>query len=127
MDINAAPIAVFKQIYGGRGTVSNISGVEVPPPSKFGLQVLAKFDQPGYAVSALPDKKKLRGFRVTDADGNATDFYIDPSTAYISEYLFQYQRYNFGSTISKFREVDGVLIPTSFTQRFDMPAEAVLT
>ena len=70
---------------------------------------------------------KLRGFRVTDADGNATDFYIDPSTAYISEYLFQYQRYNFGSTISKFREVDGVLIPTSFTQRFDMPAEAVLT
>ena len=39
-----------------------------------------KFDQPGYSVSAIPDKKKHRGFRITDSEGNVTDFYVDPAT-----------------------------------------------
>lgn len=124
VDINAQPIAVFKQIYDGQRSFSSIPGVEIPPPSKFGLPLLAKFDQPGYTVSALPDKKKLRGFRIVDGDGNTTDYYIDPASGRISEYVIPYQGYTFGSTISKFREVDGVLIPTNFTQRFEMPMGA---
>ena len=120
VDINAQPIAVFKQIYDGQRSFSNIPGVEIPPPSKFGLPVLTKYDQNGYTVSAIPDKKKLRGFRIVDGDGNTTDFYLDPATARVSEYVIPYQGYTFGSTISKFREIDGVLIPTNFTQRFEM-------
>ena len=124
VDINAQPIAVFKQIYDGQRSFSSIPGVEIPPPSKFGLPALAKYDQTGYTVSAIPDKKKLRGFRLVDAEGNTTDYYIDPATARISEYVIPYQDHTFGSTISKFAEVDGVLIPTSFTQRFEMPIGA---
>lgn len=124
VDINAQPIAVFKQIYDGQRSFSSIPGVEIPPPSKFGLPVLAKFDQPGYTVSAIPDKKKSRGFRIVDTDGNTTDYYLDTATARISEYVIPYQGYTFGSTITKFREVDGVLIPSNFTQRFEMPMGA---
>ena len=120
VDINAAPAGVFKQIYDGQRSFISIPGVEIPAPSKFGLPILAKFDQPGYTVTAIPDKKKLRGFRIADADGNATDYYLDPTTARVNEYVIPYQGYTFGSTISKFAEVDGVLIPMTFTQRFEM-------
>ena len=120
VDINGGQIGTFKQIYDGQRSFSSIPGVEIPPPSKFGLPMLAKIDQPGYTISAIPDKKKLRGFRMADADGNTTDFYLDPATGRVSEYVIPYQGYTFGSTISKFREVDGVLVPTNFTQRFEM-------
>ena len=124
MDVNAQPIIIFKQVYDGERSFSTLPGIEIPPPTKFGLPVLAKFDQPGYKVSAIPDKKKLRGFRIVDADNNTTDYYIDPATARVSEYVIPYQGYTFGSTISKFAEVDGVLVPMSFTQRFEMPQGA---
>jgi len=120
VDINGGQIGTFKQIYDGQRSFSSIPGVEIPPPSKFGLPILAKIDQPGYTISAIPDKKKMRGFRIADADGNTTDFFIDPATARVSEYVVPYQGYTFGSSISKFREVDGVLVPTNFTQRFEM-------
>ena len=125
IDVNAAPIIVFKQIYDGERTFSTLpGGIEIPPASKFGLPVLAKFDQPGFTVSAIPDKKKLRGFRIADAEGNTTDYYIDPTSARVSEYVIPYQGYTFGSTISKFAEVEGVLMPMSFTQRFELPGGA---
>jgi hypothetical protein len=120
VDINGGSIGTFKQIYDGQRSFSSIPGVEIPPPSKFGLLVLTKYDQSGYTVSALPDRKKLRGFRIVDSDGNTTDFFIDPVTARVSEFVIPYQGYTFGSTISKFREVDGVLVPTNFSQRFEM-------
>jgi hypothetical protein len=124
LDINAQPAFVFKDIYDGQRSVSSIPGIELPAPSKFGLPVLAKFDQAGYTLSAIPDKKKLRGFRIVDAEGNTTDYYLDPNTARISEYIIPYQGYTFGSTITKFAEIDGVLIPMNFTQRFELPAGA---
>src|SRR5262245_40488510 len=124
IEINAQPVFTFKQIYDGARSSSNIPGVEVPPASKFGLNVLGKYDQSGYTVSAIPDKKKLRGFRIVDGEGNTTDYYIDPATAHISEFVIPYNGYTFGSSISKFQEYDGVLIPVSFTQRFEMPQGA---
>jgi hypothetical protein len=124
VDVNAQPIIVFKQIYDGERSFSTLPGIEIPPPSRFGLPVLAKYDQTGYTVSAIPDKKKLRGLRIVDPDGNTTDYYIDPANARVSEYIIPYQGYTFGSTISKFAEVDGVLVPMSFTQRFEMPQGA---
>src|ERR1700716_3952730 len=120
IEIDARPIFNFRQIFDGQRSYSSIPGAEMPPPSKFGLPILAKFDQPGYTVSALPDKKKLRGFRIADAEGNTTDFYIDPATARVMQYLTPYQGYTFGTENSKFREVEGVLIPINFSQRLEM-------
>lgn len=120
IEIDARPLFNFKQVYDGQQSYSSMPGVQMPPPSKFGLPVLAKFDQPGYTVSALPDKKKLRGFRIADAEGNTTDFYIDLATARVMQYLTPYQGYTFGTENSKFKEVEGVLIPINFSQRLEM-------
>jgi hypothetical protein len=120
IEIDARPIFNFKQIYDGQQSYSSMPGVQMPPASKFGLPVLAKYDQAGYTVSALPDKKKLRAFRIVDAEGNTTDFFIDPANARVMQYLIPYNGYTFGTEHSKFREVDGVLIPINFTQRLEM-------
>jgi hypothetical protein len=120
IEIDARPMFSFKQVYDGQQSYSSMPGVQLPPPSKFGLPVLAKFDQPGYTLSALPDKKKLRGFRIVDAEGNTTDFFIDPVTARVMQYLTPYNGYVFGTENSKFKEVDGVLVPMNFSQRLEM-------
>jgi hypothetical protein len=120
IDIDARPIFNFKQVFDGQRSYSSIPGVELPPASKFGLAVLARFDQPGYTVSALPDEKKLRGFRIVDAEGNTTDYFIDPANARVMRYRTPYNGYVFGTENSKFKEVDGVLIPISFSQRLEM-------
>ncbi len=124
IDIDATPIFKFKQVFDGQQSFSSMPGITMPPASKFGLPVLAKYDQAGYTVSALPDKKKLRGFRIVDAEGNTTDFYIDPATARVMQYLIPYNGYMFGTENSKFSEVEGVLIPFSFTQRLETPQGA---
>lgn len=120
IEIDARPIFNFKQIYDGQQSFSSMPGVQMPPASKFGLPVLKNYDQPGYTVSALPDKKKLRGFRIVDAEGNTTDFFIDPATARVMQYLTPYNGYTFGTENLKFREVEGVLIPINFSQRLEM-------
>jgi hypothetical protein len=121
MEIDARPIIVFKQIFDGQQSYSSMPGVEVPPLSKFGLPVLSKFDQAGYKVSTIPNKKKLRAFRIVDPEGYTTDFYIDPTNGRVMEFFLTYNGFTFGTANSKFKEVDGVLIPFSFSQRFEMP------
>lgn len=121
MEIDARPIIVFKQIYDGEQSYSSMPGVEVPPLSKFGLGVLSKFDQPGYKVSTIPNKKKLRGFRIADPEGYTTDFYIDANNGRVMEFFLVYGGFTFGTANDKFKEVDGVLIPFNFSQRFEMP------
>ena len=61
----------------------------------------------------------MRGFRIVDAEGNTTDFYMDPATARVSQYLIPYNGYTFGTENSKFNEVEGVLVAFSFTQRLE--------
>jgi len=124
MEIDARPVIVFKQVYDGQQSYSSMPNVEVPPLSRFGLSVLSKFDQPGYKVSAIPSKKKLRGFRIADPEGYATDFYIDATTGRVMEFLLTYGGLTFGTANNKFKEVEGVLIPFSFSQRFEMPQGA---
>jgi hypothetical protein len=120
IEIDARPIVTFKQIYDGQRSYSSLPGVELPPPSKFGLPVLAKFDQTGYVVSALPDKKKQRAFRIADPEGNTTDFYIDPTSGRVVSYLIPYNGVTFGTENTKMKEIDGVLVPMNFTQRLNM-------
>jgi hypothetical protein len=120
LEVNAGVIA-FKQIFDGERSYSSLPNVPpLPPPSKFGLPVLTKFDQPGYTVTALPDVKKQRGFRIADADGNATDFYVDLATARVITYTTQLNGYTFSTENKKMKEVEGVLIPYSFSQRLEM-------
>lgn len=124
MEVDARPAISFKQIFDGQRSYSSMPGVELPPASKFGMAALTKFNQPGYSVTAIPDKKKLRGFRIADSDGNVTDFYIDPTNGRVMSFLIPYGDYTFGTEHKKFKEVEGVLIPSSFSQRLEMPAGA---
>ncbi len=124
MEIDARPIMVFKQIFDGQQSYSSLPNVDVPPLSKFGLSVLSKFDRPGYKVSTIPDKKKLRGFRIADPEGYTTDYYIDATNGRVMEFFLTYNGATFGTANSKFKEVEGVLIPFSFSQRFEMPQGA---
>lgn len=121
VEFDARPLFSFKQIFDGQRSYSSIPGMELPPASKFGLPVLAKFDQTGYTVSAIPDKKKLRGFRVVDAEGNTTDFYIDPANGRVMMYLTPYNGSVFGTENGKFKEVEGVLVALDFSQRIETP------
>ena len=124
MDIDARPAFVFKQIYDGQQSYSSLPNIQLPPVSKFGLGALNKFDQSGYAVSAIPDKKKQRGFRIVDPEGNTTDFYLDPTTARVMSFLIYYSGFTFGTENSKFKEIEGVLVPFNFSQRLDTPQGA---
>ena len=124
MEVDARPLFSFKQIFDGQQSYSSLPGAEMAPVSKFGMRLLTRFDEPGYTVTALPDKKKLRGFRIADADGNATDFYLDAATSRVVSFTFAYNGYNFGTENKKYKEVEGVLVPSSFTQRIEMPQGA---
>jgi hypothetical protein len=119
LDVDS-PAFKFKQISDGQQSYSSMPGVQTPAADKFGLFVLTKYDQPGYTVSALANQKKLRAFRIVDPQGNTTDFYIDPVNARVIKYVSPYMGYTFGTENSKFKEIDGVLIPFNFTQRLEM-------
>lgn len=120
MEIDARPAVVFKQIYDGQNSYSSLPGVQVPPLTKFGMGALSRYDQPGYKVSAIADKKKQRGFRIEDPDGYTTDFYIDATSGRVMSFLIYYQGATLGTENNKFKEVEGVLVPFSFSQKFEM-------
>jgi hypothetical protein len=124
IEVDARPAVSFKMIYDGQQSYSSLPNVDMPPLTKFGMGMLVKFDQTGFAVSAIPDKKKHRGFRITDPDGNVTDFYIDPATGRVMSFLIPYGGYTFGTENKKMKEMEGVLIATNFTQRLEMPQGA---
>jgi hypothetical protein len=124
LEVDARPVFTFKQIYDGQRSYSSLPNVDIPPASKFGMSLLAKFDQPGHTVTALPDKKKLRGFRIADADGNTTDFYLDIATGRVMTFLIPYNGYTFGTENKKMKDVEGVLVPIEFTQRIEAPQGA---
>lgn len=119
-----SPAFNFRQIYDGEQSFSSIRGMSLPPPSKFGITLLNKFEQPGYTVTALPDKNKQRGFRITDGEGNATDFYVDAATGRVVTYLIPYEGYTFGVEHTSLKEYEGVLVPYAFTQRLETPQGA---
>lgn len=110
-------------IYDGVQNYSSIRGFEMPPPSKFGLPVLLKHTQPGYTVSALPDKdgKKARAFRVTDPEGNSTDFKVDAATGRLTGYEIPFGGVTFVVEIKETKEIDGVTVPVKFAQRLATP------
>ena len=120
LEVDARPMFNLKQIFDGQRSYSSMPGFDMPAASKFGLPVLAKFDQPGYTVSALPDnKKKQRSFRIVDSEGNTTDFYLDTATGRATTLLVPYNGYTFGIENTKSKVLDGVLVPVEFTWRLE--------
>src|SRR5687767_15606980 len=124
MEIDARPAIVFKQIFDGQNSYSSMPNVEMPPLTKFGLGALARYDQPGFQITALANKKKQRAFRIVDPDGYTTDFYIDPTTGRVMSFLLYFGGFTLGTEHSKFKEIEGVLVPWSFSQKFEMPMGA---
>ena len=49
-----------------------------------------------------------------------TDFYIDTTTGRVMSFLINYNGYVFGTENKKFKEIDGVLVPSNFSQRLEM-------
>jgi hypothetical protein len=124
MDIDARPAIVFKQIYDGQNSYSSMPNVEMPPLTKYGLSALAHYDQAGYQITALPNKKKQRAFRLVDPDGYTTDFYIDPTNGRVMSFMLYFNGITVGTEHSKFKDVEGVLVPWSFSQKFETPMGA---
>ena len=109
----------FQFIFDGEQSYSSMRGMNLPPLTKFGIHVLARFDQPGYDITALPDKKKERAFRITDAEGHSTDYYVEIATGRIRRFEILYNSKAYSFEYTGFRELDGVLVPTSFAQKLN--------
>lgn len=118
------PLFQLESIFDGERSYSSMPRVELPPMNKLGLLALAKFDQPGFVVTALPDKKKERAFRITDADGNATDFYVDAKTGQVIRYEVPYKGFVFSVEHTKVQQYEGVLVPVNSTWKMDLPSGA---
>jgi hypothetical protein len=118
------PLFQLESIFDGDRSYSSMPRVQMPPMNKLGLVALARFDQPGYTVTALPDKKKERAFRITDAEGNVTDFYVDAATARLVRYEVPYKGFTFSVEQTKVQEYEGVLVPVNATWKIDLPGGA---
>jgi hypothetical protein len=115
------PDLTYREIYDGKRAYGSVSANIVPPPTRFGLPTLARFDQTGYSVSPLPYEKNQRGFRVTDSEGNSTDFIVDHATGRVLQYSFEYNGIKFLIEYKSFKEVEGVLAPSSFLRKMVLP------
>jgi hypothetical protein len=116
-----SPLFNFTLVSDGERTYTSMRGFELPPANEFGIPVLLKYDQPGFVVSALADKKKERGFRITEPGGMVTNFYVDAATARLLRFEVPYGNYTYGYEFKTMKDVDGVLVPMAFTQRILTP------
>ncbi|HVG30680.1 MAG TPA: hypothetical protein VM864_13310 [Pyrinomonadaceae bacterium] len=112
-----SPLFGFSLVSDGVRTYSSMRGFELPSASRFGVPVLLKFEQPGYAVTALDGSKKERAFRITDPEGNITDFYVDPATNRLMRFEVPYGPYTYSVEFKSMKEIEGVFVPMSFVQR----------
>lgn len=116
----------FLQIFDGDQLYSSIARFDVPPINRMGFVLLTRAEDTGYTVSALPDKKKRRGFRISSPDGYSSDYYIDSATGQVLSYEAKFAVDGREITTSvendKFRDVNGVLLPERYSQRLQLGA-----
>jgi hypothetical protein len=119
------PLQSLKQIYDGEQTYSSINNFSFPPLNRLGLPLLQKLETAGFVTSALPEKlKKKKGFRVTSPEGYYTDFVLDEKTGQVKSYESSYdingRTVSTSVEVAKLRDVDGVILPENYSQRFDL-------
>lgn len=120
MDIQS-PAFSMRSIFDGEQTYSSMPQFQLPAINRYGYNLLFNFEKPGYAVSALSDKKKT-GFRVSSPDGAVTDFYLDPKNGRIQRFVIPVaDGVSYSVEHKALKEMDGVLVPMSFIQKFEMP------
>lgn len=117
------PVQPLKQVFDGKNTFS--SGYELPPMTSLGFPLLQKIGETGYVITALSEaKKKKRGFRITTPDGFYTDFFIDEKNFQMKGYESSYDVNGRPATtsfeIDEFLNVEGVIVPKKYSQRFDL-------
>jgi hypothetical protein len=110
----------LRQIDNGQQSYSSIQSMK-SPPARLGLALLSKFEQPGYSVSLLPATKKQKAFRITDAEGNGTVFYVDAVSGQIVSYVTTLGGYNFSVENKEVKQTEGVLVPYNYVQKLDSP------
>ncbi|HMP65136.1 MAG TPA: hypothetical protein PKD11_06075 [Pyrinomonadaceae bacterium] len=121
-----SPLQAVKQVSDGRETSSSPQGgFTLPPVNRLGFLLLQRIGEPGFIVTALPEaKRKRKGFRVTSPEGFFTDFYLDDKTNQIrsfdSTYVVQGRTVTTSVELDRVKNVDGVLVPERYVQRFDM-------
>ncbi|MGC2237311.1 MAG: hypothetical protein WA584_14200 [Pyrinomonadaceae bacterium] len=118
------PMQPFKQVYDGQQTYSSIPNFSLPPLNRLGLPLLPKIEEKDFVVSELPDKNKKLGFRITSPEGYYTDFFVNEKTGQVKSYS---ARYDFNGReittsveIDTMRDVDGVIVPEKYSQRFEL-------
>lgn len=119
------PFQPFKQVYDGENTYSSVPNFTLPPINRLGLPLLPKIEEKGYIVAALSESKsKKLGFRITSPEGYYTDFFLDEKTAQVKSYesSYDYNGRNITTSveIDKVRDVEGVIIPERYAQRFEL-------
>jgi len=117
--LEVASVFPFTMAFNGERTTSSVGMFSLPDLSKVGLGVLTKLDQTGYTITALPDKKKQRAFRVTGPDGSATDFVIDALTGRVVKYTVPFNGGTFIVEHDNLKEFEGVLVPYKIAQSFE--------
>lgn len=115
----------LRQIDNGRARYSSIRGMQ-SPPARLGLSLLTRFDQPGYTVSLLSPSKGQKAFRITDAEGNATDFYVDAASGRVVRYEIPFGGARFSVENKELKQIEGALIPLSYAQKLDTPQGAFI-
>lgn len=118
------PFQPLKQIFDGTNTYSSIPQFSFPPLNRIGMALLQRVGKDGFKVTALDEKKKKAGFRVTSPEGYFTDFLVDEKTGKVKGYEAQYNVNNTNVTtsvdIDSYKEVEGVFVPEKYSQRFDL-------
>ena len=120
----STPVQSLKQSYDGEQTYTSSPVGALPPLNRLGFPLLQRLGDDGFVVSSLPPvSKKKQGFRITAPDGFFTDFFIDEKTKQIKSYesMYELQGRTFTTSVDvgKYREIEGVLIPEKYSQRFD--------
>lgn len=117
------PLAPVTQIFDGVNLSNSFRQIQLPPMSRLTISLLQKIEDKGYTVSAVPDRKKKRAFRILTPDGYATDFYIDAVTGLVdsieSKFTVDGREVTTAISQDKYRVVDGLMVPEKFSQRMD--------
>jgi hypothetical protein len=132
IDLNN-PFSPFNQSFDGEQTFSSGGrGITLPPLNRLGFSLLQSIGKPGFMINEITDekKKKKAGFRMTSPDGFYTDFFVDEKTGQVksfeSTYVINEVKSSTSVEVDKYREVEGVLIPEKYSQRFEFGAGFVV-